>query len=218
MNIFDFLERAQIRFPKKDALIFEGRKITYGEVYKQACCLSAALSKRFALQRGDRVAIFLPNIPEFMLSYYAVEKLGAIAVSLNVMLKRDEVEFILRDCGAKALITMPQLLEQVPENILTLRGTVVVGETNRIGCLRFFDLIAENRRRRRHPLYLRYNGSAERGFTHPRQFAVQLASYPSPYGHDAGRSAVMFPAVVSLLRTKLHHEHVGACRRDPAFA
>jgi len=49
MNIFDFLERAQIRFPKKDALIFEGRKITYGEVYKQACCLSAALSKRFAV-------------------------------------------------------------------------------------------------------------------------------------------------------------------------
>ena len=143
MNIFDSLERAQIRFPNKEALIFKGQRTTYGELYQQACRLSAALSRSFGLRRGDRVAIFLSNIPEFLQAYYAVEKLGAIAVSLNVMLKRDEVEFILRDCGAKALITMPQLLEQVPENILTLRGTVVVGETNRIGCLRFFDLIAE---------------------------------------------------------------------------
>jgi long-chain acyl-CoA synthetase len=143
MNIFDSLERAQIRFPNKEALIFKGQCITYRELYEQACGLSAALSRRFGARRGDRVAIFLPNIPEFIQSYYAVEKLGAIAVSLNVMLKRDEVEFILRDCGARVLVTVPQFLDQVPETIPTLEGIVAVGETNRPGCMTLSDLVLE---------------------------------------------------------------------------
>jgi long-chain acyl-CoA synthetase len=143
MNIFDSLECAQIRFPDKEALIFKGQGMTYRELYERACGLSAALSRRFGARRGDRVAIFLPNIPEFIQSYYAVERLGAIAVSLNVMLKRDEVEFILRDCGARVLVTVPQFLDQVPETIPTLEGIVAVGETNRPGCLRISDLLSE---------------------------------------------------------------------------
>ena len=57
MNIFDSLERAQIRFPNKEALIFKGQRTTYGELYQQACRLSAALSRSFGLRRGDRVAM-----------------------------------------------------------------------------------------------------------------------------------------------------------------
>ncbi|HEX9664177.1 MAG TPA: long-chain fatty acid--CoA ligase [Candidatus Binatia bacterium] len=143
MNIFDSLERAQIRFPDKDAVMFKGQRTTYGELYEQACRLSAALSKRFGLLRADRVAIFLPNIPEFIVSYYAIEKLGAVAVSLNVMLKRNEVEFILRDCGARVLIAMPQFLEEVPENISSLEAIVTVGATDRPGCWQFAELASE---------------------------------------------------------------------------
>ena len=143
MNIFDALERAQIRFPDKDAVMFKGQSTTYGELYEQACRLSAALSKRFGLLRADRVAIFLPNIPEFIVSYYAIEKLGAVAVSLNVMLKRNEVEFILRDCGARVLIAMPQFLEEVPENISSLEAIVTVGATDRPGCWPFSELASE---------------------------------------------------------------------------
>jgi long-chain acyl-CoA synthetase len=142
MNIFDSLERARIRFPHQEALIFKGQRTTYRELYEQACGLSAALSRRFGIRRGDRVAIFLPNIPEFIQSYYAVEKLGAIAVSLNVMLKRDEVEFILRDCGARVVVTVPQFLPQVPETIPTLEGIVAVGETNLPCCTIFADLVS----------------------------------------------------------------------------
>ncbi len=143
MNIFDSLERAQIRFPDKEALVYKNQRTTYLELCEQACRLSAALEQRVGLKRGDRVAIFLPNIPEFVATYYAVEKLGAIAVSLNVMLKRDEVEFILRDCGAVLLITTAQLLAQVPESIPTLRGIVAVGETSGEPCLRFSELVSE---------------------------------------------------------------------------
>jgi long-chain acyl-CoA synthetase len=143
MNIFQSLERARDQFPEKEALVYKNQSTTYAELHQQACRAGAALNECYRLGRGDRVALFLPNIPEFVAVYYAVEKLGAIAVSLNVMLKRDEVAFILRDCGATLIVTTPQLLDQVPPDIPTLRGIVIVGETERADYLRFSQLVSQ---------------------------------------------------------------------------
>jgi long-chain acyl-CoA synthetase len=144
MNIFDSLERANNESPNKEALIFKGQSTSYRELYDQACRLSAALSKRFNLTRGERAALFLSNIPEFIIAYYAIQRLGGIAVSLNVMLKRDEVDFILRDSGAQLIVSVPSLLEQAPDNMPTLKGVISVGATNRSGCVQFSDLLSES--------------------------------------------------------------------------
>src|SRR5215467_10819239 len=114
MNIFDALENAKDRFPDKEAILFGSESLTYRHLYERSCRLSAVLKTIADLRRGDRIGLFLPNRPEFLVSYYAVVRLGAIAVSLNVMLKRDEVKFILNDCAAKLLITNDSQLEQVP--------------------------------------------------------------------------------------------------------
>ncbi|HEX2228500.1 MAG TPA: long-chain fatty acid--CoA ligase [Candidatus Binatia bacterium] len=143
MNIFSSLERAQKQFPDKQAIVYKHQPTNYRELHDRACRLGAALTRCYAVQPGDRVAIFLPNIPEFVVAYYAIEKLGAIAVSLNVMLKRDEVEFILRDCGASLVVSTPQLLDQVPADVPSLRGIVTVGETDRSNCLSFSELLSE---------------------------------------------------------------------------
>src|ERR687892_1925306 len=142
MNIFDSLELASNQCPDKEAVIFKGQSTSYRELYDQACRLSAVLSKRFNLKRGDRAALFLPNIPEFIIAYYAIQRLGGIAVSLNVMLKRDEVDFILRDSGAQFIVSVPPFLEQVPENMPTLKDIISVGETDRSGCVQFSDLLS----------------------------------------------------------------------------
>ncbi len=146
MNVYDSLERARIYFPEKEALWFKGGSISYRELYDRVCRLSAALHGRCVVGGGDRVAIFLPNIPEFILAYYATVRLGAMAVSLNVMLKRDEIAFILNDCGAKALITASALLEQVPEKgaIPGVSAVVCVGEPERSGTMRFVDLLSDS--------------------------------------------------------------------------
>ena len=144
MNIFDSLQSAKNWYPNRAAMIFRGQSMAYRELYEQTCRLSAVLKKRFDVKRGDRAALFLPNIPEFVIVYYAIQRLGAIAVSLNVMLKRDEVDFILCDSGAKLIVTVPSLLEQVPGNVPTLRAIVSVGETNRSGCVTFSDLLLES--------------------------------------------------------------------------
>lgn len=144
MNIFDGLERSKVYFPEKEALWSKGTGMSYLELHQTAGRLSAALMERFCLAPGDRVAIFLPNIPEFVLSYYAVVRAGAIAVSLNVMLKRDEVAFILNDSGAKILFTAASLLDQVPERsaLPTLEGVVCAGAAQEPGVVKFADLVA----------------------------------------------------------------------------
>ncbi len=105
MNIFDSLERSRTYLPTKNAILFSGAGITYQQLYERVCRLSFVLQTRCNTQLGDRVALLLPNIPEFVVSYYAVVRLGAIAVSLNVMFKHDELKFILNDSEAKLLIT-----------------------------------------------------------------------------------------------------------------
>ncbi len=144
MNVFETLERAKTYFSNKDALLFKGKSISYLDLYQLVSRLSSALKASFGIQRGDRVGLFLPNIPEFVLFYYAAVKLGAIAVSLNVMLKQDEVGYILKDSGTKLLVTAMPLLDQVPETIPTLEGIVCVGEPNRQGVMRYQDLLAES--------------------------------------------------------------------------
>jgi long-chain acyl-CoA synthetase len=115
MNIFSALEQSKSRYPERESIVFGGDPITYAQLYEQASRLSSALKETANLQKGDRVALFLPNRPEFVISYYAAVRLGAIAVSLNVMLKHDEVKFILNDSEAVILLTSSGLLDQVPD-------------------------------------------------------------------------------------------------------
>ena len=111
MNITHHVERASQLSPQKVALIFEDVALTYSDLNQQANRLANGLRK-LGVTVGDRVALFLPNSPDFVIAYLGVLKLGAIAVSLNVMLKSNEVEFILNDCTAKVLITTEALSQE----------------------------------------------------------------------------------------------------------
>jgi len=117
MNIAHHIERNQRFFPHKTALIFEGKYFTYKDLNQMANRVAYSL-RGLGIERGDRVALFLPNIPEFVISYLGILKIGAVAVSVNVMLKSNEVKFILNDCTAKALITTAELSGNVPEGEL----------------------------------------------------------------------------------------------------
>jgi len=132
MNIFDALENAKDRFPDKEAILFGSESLTYRHLYERSCRLSAVLKTIADLRRGDRIGLFLPNRPDFVVSYYAVVRLGAIAVSLNVMLKHEEVKFILNDCEAKLLITTSSQLDQVPvaNEIPSVKKVVCTSKTD----------------------------------------------------------------------------------------
>ncbi|BAU64850.1 AMP-dependent synthetase and ligase [Stanieria sp. NIES-3757] len=127
MNITYHIERASKLFPDKTALIFEEKSYTYQELDRLANRMANGLTK-LGVTKGDRVALFLPNIPEFIISYLGTLKLGAIAVSLNVMLKSSEVSFILNDCTAKVLVTTEELREQVIKPDIPQLQTILLAE------------------------------------------------------------------------------------------
>ncbi|MDZ8084405.1 MAG: long-chain fatty acid--CoA ligase [Nostoc sp. DedQUE12b] len=114
MNIAHYVERGHRLLPNKIALIFEDKSFTYKQLDELAGRVANGL-KGLGVKKGDRVALFLPNIPEFVISYLGILKIGAVAVSVNVMLKTAEVSYILNDCAAKVIITTESQSEQISE-------------------------------------------------------------------------------------------------------
>ena len=117
MNIARHVERAAKFFPDQLAILFEGAAWSYRALNEQANRLANAL-KANGVGRGDCVALYLPNIPQFAVCYLAAQKIGAIAVSVNAILKAEEVAFILNDSGAKIVFTTGDLLQFVPREIV----------------------------------------------------------------------------------------------------
>jgi len=125
MNIAQYVERAAKFFPDRAAILFEGNHLPYAELNAQANRLTNAL-KANRVGRGDRVALYLPNIPQFAVCYLAAMKAGAIAVSINAIFKSEEVKYIVNDSGAVALFTVGDLLRYVSRaDCPTLKHVVV---------------------------------------------------------------------------------------------
>ena len=103
LSVGEMLERSARLVPDKAALIYEDQRITYKEVNDRADAVAAGLQK-LGVVKGDRVAVFLQNVPELVYSYFGIAKLGAIAAWANPAYRMEEFEFILRNSGSKVAI------------------------------------------------------------------------------------------------------------------
>ena len=113
MNIVNELEKSARFCPDKTAVIFEDTTLTYENLHLKVNQLAAGL-QNYGIQKGDRVALFMANLPEFLVVYFAAQKIGAIAVSLNVMLVKNEAQYILDDCGARLVFVGAEQASEVP--------------------------------------------------------------------------------------------------------
>ncbi len=93
------------RHPEHPAIIFKGRRIPYRELNGSADRFGAAL-QGLGVAKGDRVAIHLPNVPQFAIAYLAILRIGAIAVPCNPVYTARELKHQLRDSGSKVIITL----------------------------------------------------------------------------------------------------------------
>lgn len=107
--VHSFLEDSAARFPDKQALFAGGTWHTFGDLDRKANRVAHRLL-RMGLGRGDRVALFLENSAEYVVSYYAVLKAGATTVALNTESTAEDVSYIVRDCGIRLLVTRAKLL------------------------------------------------------------------------------------------------------------
>lgn len=111
MSVASILAETAHRMPDNVALIFAGQEIRYGELWDQTRAYAGALSG-LGVGPGDRVALMVPNVPDFPRSYYAVLALGAVVVPVHALLKADEIAYVLRDSGASLLICAAPLLAE----------------------------------------------------------------------------------------------------------
>ena len=99
------LEQSARKHPDATATIFLNAKMTYRELDELADRFAAAL-QQMGVNKGDRVAVYTANCPQFVIAYYGALKAGAIAVTFNPLYAAREVEFQLNDSGAEVMLAM----------------------------------------------------------------------------------------------------------------
>lgn len=100
------------KYPGKTACIFYGHQISYAQLAACVRRVASALHE-MGLRKGDRVAVMLPNCPDFVISYYAVLSLGGIVVNTNPMYVEREILHQVNDSGSKMMITLTDLYPRV---------------------------------------------------------------------------------------------------------
>ena len=100
----EILNKTAEKFSNKTAIVYGETRITYQEIQTQTISLSQGL-KSIGIKQGDSVAIILPNCPEFVLSFFALAHLKSIALPLNPLFKKEEINYCLIDSHVKAIIT-----------------------------------------------------------------------------------------------------------------
>ena len=102
--VHHFLERSADFFPKRQAVFHSGNTYAYDYINKQANRLARFLL-RSGVAKGDRVGFLIENSVEYIITYYAILKTGAITTALNTESIKSDIAFVLKDCGIKVLLT-----------------------------------------------------------------------------------------------------------------
>ncbi|HWO02306.1 MAG TPA: AMP-binding protein, partial [Blastocatellia bacterium] len=106
--IYQMLNLAAAQFNERPATAFLDAKLSFGELKERVDKLATALS-RMGIGKGDRVGVMLPNCPQYLISFFAIVRLGAIVTNVNPIYTPREVELVARDSGMRAMITLDVL-------------------------------------------------------------------------------------------------------------
>jgi len=110
--LHQLLVDSALKQPGGAAIIFEGRVINYRELNELTDRFANALED-LGVRKGDKVALLLPNLPQFIIAYYGALKAGAAVTPLNPMYKEREAEFQLNDAEAETIVALDILYEVI---------------------------------------------------------------------------------------------------------
>jgi long-chain acyl-CoA synthetase len=124
------------RSPDSPLIHYLDSTLTVSDVDSLSGVLAVALGEN-GIVRGDRIAMYLQNVPQYVIAMIATWKLGAIMVSINPMYKEQEVRHILNDSGAKGLVCLETLYRDVVAQVREESGLVVVVTTSELEFVAF---------------------------------------------------------------------------------
>ena len=124
--VFQLFDEAAERWPGREALVFYGRGVTYRELREATDRMACALSD-LGVKKGDRVALYLVNSPQFVIAYFAALKCGAVVTSISPLYTSHEVRYQLEDSGARVVVCQDILYEKVAKCSAPIYATIVTG-------------------------------------------------------------------------------------------
>jgi len=110
--LFHFLEDAARKYPDRACTIFKGAVVTYKEMNEITDRVAAAIVD-MGVKKGDRVGMFMPNSPQFVMIYYGILKAGGIVVSTNPLYTPPEIEYQASDAGIEYMFVMTNYYETI---------------------------------------------------------------------------------------------------------
>lgn len=128
MPVQEYLTQAFDQFPDKVAIHFLGKDVSYKELYESSMKFAHYLQK-LGIEKGDRVAIMLPNSPQAVISFYGTLYAGGVVVMTNPLYTEREIAYQMNDSGAKAIVALdllyPRVSKVMPET--KLENVIVTG-------------------------------------------------------------------------------------------
>ena len=112
ITLVEMLKRTEQRFPNNPALIFAGKTTTYREMNVLIERMAKVFVQR-GIQKGDRISIFMPNSANWVITFFAILRVGAVVVQTNTLYVENELKALLQDSGAIGVVSIPQLLPRI---------------------------------------------------------------------------------------------------------
>lgn len=114
VSLHSLLEKSAVDYADKPVMVFKGHKISFRQLNEAADAVAAALAAH-GFRKGDRAVIYMPNTPQFIISYYGILKAGGIVVATNPLYTERELEHQLADCGAETVFVMSLYYNKLKE-------------------------------------------------------------------------------------------------------
>ncbi|MEW6216371.1 MAG: AMP-binding protein [Candidatus Bipolaricaulota bacterium] len=124
--VWSLLDRAAQAFPRRAALHYYGTNLSYRELREQADAFAAGLGGA-GVRKGDRVALYLVNSPQFVIAYFGILKAGATVVPVSPVYSSSELAFQIKDSGASYIVCQDLLYGNLERAELDLKGIIVTG-------------------------------------------------------------------------------------------
>ncbi|HDQ04808.1 MAG TPA: long-chain-fatty-acid--CoA ligase [Deltaproteobacteria bacterium] len=143
MNLAEFRDKKVMSEGERIAIYFKDRELTNLQMQKNSRKLAGAL-KELGVKRGDRIIIQMPNCPEVLESFYACWRMGAVIVPINFLMNDEEISYIYKDSGAKAVITSMDFLPKVraaQEKAPDLKTVILIDKDVSEGTIAYHPLV-----------------------------------------------------------------------------
>ncbi len=136
---------AAAKFSNSQALVFEERSLSFNDLNDLIERAAGGLSE-LGIAPGDTVTLYAANSWEWVVSYYAIARLGAVINPVNTMLTPDEIEYVVKDCGARAIIASPEKVDAIMgvKEVSNVEAIISFGSDIAEGAVSFDALISAN--------------------------------------------------------------------------